>query len=302
MIAYRFTDNGQGILNNTREKFKVFKNNMRYWYADPILYKTDNKIYMFYEAYNKKTKRGEIGVATFINKKLVDQRIVIKEPFHMSYPFVFELGNKIYMIPETSSVKKLLLYEATEFPFKWKISKVLLENKELADSTIFNYENNIYLFVSKLLSTSPYQDELQLFSVNKDFDLRPHSCNPIVTDNEFTRPAGRVLSFNQKLIRVSQDCSYGEYGKALKFNEILSITEHSYKEKNILSLQPGDIPIQFHKKLTGTHTYGKCEDLEVIDVKFSVFDFKKLFTFCYRLPFKSALKIKAVIKRSSQIG
>ncbi len=295
MIAYRFINNDFGLFK-CDTKFTTFKNTLKYWYADPILYKFDNEIYMFYEAYNKKKKCGEIGVASVINNKLVNKKIIISEPFHMSYPFVFNYNNKVYMIPETSSVKKLLLYEAINFPSEWKLSKVLMDNMELSDATILKYEDKIYIFVSKLLSTIPYRDELLLYTFDDEFHLLPHKDNPIITDNEFSRPAGRILEYKNKLIRVSQDCSNGEYGKALKFNEIINISENEYQENNIYTISPDDIPIKFHRKLTGTHTYGRYDDLEVIDVRYSVFDVKKLLKFLCEMPSKLVLKYKIAIK------
>jgi hypothetical protein len=290
MIAYRFVNNDSGILKNNRKKFNSFKNNKKYWYADPILYKSDNKTYMFYEAFNKKNNLGEIGVATVINNTIANKHIILNEPFHMSYPFVFNFNNKIYMIPETSSIKKLHLYEAESFPYEWKLSKVLIDNTELSDATILKHQDKVYIFVSKILSYSPYRDELLLYHLDNEFNLIPHKCNPIITDNEFSRPAGNFLKYNSKLIRVSQDCSNGGYGKALKFNEIIDISDNSYQENNLITILPEDIPIKFNKKLTGTHTYGKCGDLEVIDVKYAVFDIKKLLTFLYRLPYKLFVK------------
>jgi hypothetical protein len=298
MIAYRFIDRHIEIKKKNKEKFIPFKNSVKYWYADPILYKVDNKIYMFYEAYNKMKNRGEIGVATILDHKIVDRQIILKEPFHMSYPFVFNFNNKIYMIPETSSVQKLLLYESIDFPSKWKLSKVLMDNIEFSDATILFQKEKMYLFVSKLLSTSPYSDELLLYSLDNEFNLIPHKNNPIITDNEFSRPAGKVLDFNSKLIRVSQDCSNGGYGKAIKFNEIIELSDSVYLEKNISSILPDDIPIKFHKKLTGAHTYGKCDDFEVIDVRYSVFDLGKLLKFFYKLPNKVVRKSKAAISKS----
>jgi hypothetical protein len=297
MIAYRFIENDSEIFKNKRGDFLAYKNNSKYWYADPILYKNDNTVYMFYEAFNRKKEIGEIGVATVSDNKFVDRKIIMNEPFHMSYPFVFDFNNKIYMIPETSSVKKLILYEAVNFPYEWKVSKVLLDEIEISDATILKYKDNLYVFASRVLSYSPYSDELLLYSVDKDFNLIPHKRNPILTDNEFSRPAGRVLELDGKLIRVSQDCSNGEYGKALKFNEILCISDDAYREKNILATVPSDISIQFHKKLTGTHTYGRCDNLEVIDVRYSVFDSRKLLTFLYKLPYKILKKTTIKLKR-----
>jgi hypothetical protein len=286
MIAYRVINPDADILNSSNTRFIPFKNNKKYWYADPLLYNQGNKIYMFYEAFNKKKELGEIGVATVINNKIVENKIILKEPFHMSYPFVFNINDKIYMIPETSSIKKLLLYESVRFPDKWRLKKVLMENVEFSDATILKHRDKLFLFVSKVLSPIPYRDELLLFTLEKDFRLIPHECNPIITDNEFTRPAGRVLKYDNKLVRVSQDCSKGDYGKAIKFNEIINISIEDYQEKNIATILPEDISIKSRKMFYGTHTYGRCGNFEVIDLKYQVFDIKKLFKYIYSLPSK----------------
>ncbi|WP_335564782.1 glucosamine inositolphosphorylceramide transferase family protein [Neobacillus drentensis] len=299
MIGYRFINDSTGILMNNRAEFIAFKNNRKYWHADPILYKRNGKIYMFYEAYNKKKSCGEIGVATIINNRIVDQQIIITEPFHMSYPFVFDFKNKIYMIPETSSAKKLILYESVSFPYEWKLSKVLLDEIELSDATILKLHNKLYILASKILNYAPYSDELVLYSIDNEFNLIPHKNNPIITDTEFSRPAGRIFKQDNKLIRVSQDCSNGGYGKAIKFNEIINISDNAYQEKNISTILPGDIPNNFHRKLTGTHTYGRCDDFEVIDVRYSIFDIKKLFTFLYKLPYKFIKKYITIAIKSS---
>lgn len=286
MIAYRVLNPGADLLNSSSTRFIPFKNNNKYWYADPLLYNQENKIYMFYEAFNKRKGLGEIGVAKVINNKIVDHKIILKESFHMSYPFVFNINDKIYMIPETSSIKKLLLYESVRFPDKWRLKKVLIDNVEFSDATILKHRDKLFLFVSKVLSPIPYKDELLLFTLEKNFRLIPHKRNPIITDNEYSRPAGRVLKYDNKLVRVSQDCSKGAYGKAIKFNEIINISTDDYQEKNIATILPEHIPIKTRKKFCGTHTYSRCGNFEVIDLKYQVFDIKKLFKYIYSFPFK----------------
>jgi hypothetical protein len=298
MIAYRKSNKSLGVLEEDQNKFIPFKNTLKYWYADPILYKHNNELYMFYEAYNKKRNLGEIGVAKVINNEIVEKKIIMKESFHMSYPFVFNIKNKQYMIPETSSVKKLLLYEAVKFPYEWKLSRVLLEDIELSDATILKHNKKLYLFASKILCPSPYRDQLLIYTMESDFELVPFERNPVITDNSVSRPAGRILNYDNKLIRISQDCSNGEYGKAIKFNEIRELSNDEYSEKTFFTILPGDIPITYRKKLTGTHSYGKCDDFEVIDVRYSVFDLKKFLIFLYQLPFKLVFKSLKIIKNN----
>jgi len=55
--------------------------------ADPFMLRRDDTWYMFFEVMHSKTQRGEIGLATS-NDALswTYDRIVLKEPFHLSFP------------------------------------------------------------------------------------------------------------------------------------------------------------------------------------------------------------------------
>src|SRR5579871_836262 len=70
--------------------------------ADPFMVKVDNLWHMFFEVLNNTPNLGEIGHAT--SKDALNwqyQRIVLKEPFHLSYPYVFRWNDDFYMTPET---------------------------------------------------------------------------------------------------------------------------------------------------------------------------------------------------------
>src|SRR4051812_45772920 len=65
--------------------------------ADPFMIKFQNEWYMYFEALNKLTNKGCIGLASSINGLEWEYRkIVIKESFHMSYPYVFKWNNEYY--------------------------------------------------------------------------------------------------------------------------------------------------------------------------------------------------------------
>ena len=62
---------------------------------------------------------------------------------------------------------------------------------------------------------------------------REHPANPIVSGNKHNaRPAGRVLTFDGKLIRFSQDC-VPAYGTQVRAFEILELTTTSYVEEEV---------------------------------------------------------------------
>src|SRR5262245_60427292 len=58
--------------------------------ADPFLVRADGRWHVFFEAFNAATGQGDIGWATSDDaRRWSYQRIVLDEPFHLSYPYVF---------------------------------------------------------------------------------------------------------------------------------------------------------------------------------------------------------------------
>jgi len=59
--------------------------------ADPFMIKVAGRWYMFFEVMNIRSNKGEIGVAVSVNGLSWKYRqIVLDEPFHLSYPYVFD--------------------------------------------------------------------------------------------------------------------------------------------------------------------------------------------------------------------
>lgn len=59
--------------------------------ADPFMAKEGSEWYMFFEVMNKTDHKGEIGLA--ISSDGIEwnyKQIVLSEPFHLSYPYVFK--------------------------------------------------------------------------------------------------------------------------------------------------------------------------------------------------------------------
>ena len=72
--------------------------------ADPFVVRHEDRWYMFIEVLNLVTQQGDIGLATSADGLTWDyEQIVIDEPFHMSYPSVFQHAGTWYMLPETEA-------------------------------------------------------------------------------------------------------------------------------------------------------------------------------------------------------
>jgi hypothetical protein len=199
--------------------------------ADPFMVRRDGTFYMFMEVMNAETRLGEIGLATS-NDALswTYQQIVISEPFHLSYPYVFEWEGEYYIIPESIDAGNVTLYKAGEFPTRWSKVASLVRGR-FADPSIVFHHGRWWLFACP----TPYQHEsLHLYSASQL--LGPwyqHPWSPIIRrDKRRARPAGRILKFNNKLFRFAQDCLL-RYGTLVRTFEIVELTPTTYAEIEI---------------------------------------------------------------------
>lgn len=198
--------------------------------ADPFLLKKDDSWYMFFEVFNELSNQGDIGFA--VSRDLSNWKygkIVLDEPFHMSYPFIFESQGVIYMIPESAEAKELRLYKAVEFPDHWQYVKTLLKG-DFGDHSLIQYNNVWWLFAG----SDPYRNSsLRLFSADSIFgEWKEHPKSPIVSHNaNKARPGGRMIVYNDTLYRFAQDCD-PTYGLALNTFEVVELTKTNYREKS----------------------------------------------------------------------
>ena len=155
---------------------------------------------MFFEAFNSLTTQGDIAYATSSDGlNWTYQGIALDEPYHLSYPYVFEWQGSYYMIPETFETNSVLLYRANDFPIGWEFVSTLASGRPYLDPSPFYYNNAWWMFVGEGYS------ELYLFY--SDALAGPwieHPLNPLVSGNpNVARPGGRVLQFDDRLFRIA---------------------------------------------------------------------------------------------------
>ncbi|MBC7911253.1 MAG: hypothetical protein H7Y30_12175 [Pyrinomonadaceae bacterium] len=196
--------------------------------ADPFMVRRDGVWHMFFEVLNEQTNKGEIGLATSDNGlKWKYRQIILTEPFHLSYPCVFEWNEAFYMIPETLKAEAVRLYKADDFPVRWSPVGQLIK-AGYADPSIFRFDERWWMFVC---STPYLHDTLRLyFAEDLCGPWAEHPASPIVQgDKRRARPGGRVLVHEDKIIRFAQDC-HPRYGAQLRAFEISELTINSYVE------------------------------------------------------------------------
>jgi hypothetical protein len=197
--------------------------------ADPFMIKKDERWYMFFEIVRADTGQGDIGLAISDDGyHWTYSQVVLDEPFHLSYPYVFIWNDAYYMIPESGEAGSIRLYKAVDFPTEWAFEKTLL-NGFYVDPSIVRFENYWWLF-----AVGEERDTLHLFYAD-DLDLSwtVHPQSPIVEgDLNISRPGGRVIVVGNHLIRYAQDGAPA-YGNKVWAFEITELTPTSYREVQI---------------------------------------------------------------------
>ena len=247
---------------------KIIPPRDRFW-ADPHVFFKDDRYYIFIEEYIYKKKKGHISLIEMQQSgKYSDPVIVLEEPFHLSYPHVFEYNGTLYMIPETQQTKSINLYQCTSFPSDWKHRATLLDAIDAVDSTILFHKNKWWLFanIAEPEGTSP-DNELYLFSSDNllSHTWNSHPMNPVISDVKRARPAGKIFERNGITYRPSQCCN-PRYGYGINLNEIVELTETNYVENEIAHIEP-----KWDKNLMGVHTFCHENRLTLIDGYYNKF-------------------------------
>ena len=212
---------GLGISNELGRRFENWSkvntdkdlNNKHDWFADPFFANIDSRNYLIFEKYIWNKRKGVIAYSKIENIKnniqdlSIENKILLENNFHLSYPFIFKKQNKTYMLTEHSS-NGLWLYElksskfGSDFELEAQSIKQLLTGRCI-DPTLFHYEGTDYLFITEMDETK----ETLFLYISDDIikcPLNPHPCSPILVDHSFGRSAGRIFVNNEgKIIRPS---------------------------------------------------------------------------------------------------
>jgi hypothetical protein len=227
------------------------------FWADPFPVKSESRTHVFLEEWDKKKKKGRILL--WGNDK--EPTVILEEPWHLSYPFLWKEKDKFFLIPESAEAGTLYRYEAIDFPVMWKPRQEFFP-EEAYDPTIWKTAEGYWLFVNQKPHpvASPF-DELYLYfseSWEKP-NWKPHPQNPIVSDVRKSRPAGHLFEMNGKLYRPAQDSEL-RYGHRIRIQEVLQLDKNTYREQEAYILNPPE-----KDGILGMHTINFTEDTVYFD-------------------------------------
>lgn len=258
-VAWRQADPG-AILTDKHTPFTIIENPLRYWAADPFVMEKDGKTYIFAELYDYIRCRGILGVCELIPGQKCRWEPIIVEPFHLSYPCILERDGKVYLMPESGADRSLLLYEAVEFPRKWKRVKALRENVCFADTTPIS-DDGLALTHQVADARNPQLLLIDLTGSRPDVPAENQ-------DTLRSRPGGKPFRLSSRLIRpIQHSWDFDRnYGKSLIFSAVM-LEGTLCREEPITEITPQDLQYSRPIFLDGMHTYNASTHFEVIDIK-----------------------------------
>lgn len=198
--------------------------------ADPFMLRRGGTWHMIFEVYNAERGMGEIALATSDDLRAWNYRgVILREPFHVTYPYVFEHDGEVYMLPETNRANSLRLYRADPFPRRWKLERTLMSGPH-HDASMFAHGGRWWI----LACNSLRHDSLSLYmSDDPRGAWTEHRLSPLtVGDRGGSRPAGRVLHVDGRLYRFAQDAR-PRYGTRVWAFEITRLDAYGYEERPV---------------------------------------------------------------------
>jgi hypothetical protein len=246
-VAYQFADDWRSA--DLGESITI-PNPPHRCLADPFLWERDGVVVCFVEDFDIGSRRGRIAAYRIGEDGHEALGDALREPFHLSYPFVFEAHGELFMCPESLDNEDIRVYRCVDFPLEWRLHKVLMSNVSAVDTSIVFHSGRWWMLTGIDPSATGEGFDLHVFWAEA-FDAEhwtPHPGNPVVTGCGRARNGG-LITDDGRLLRVYQIQGFGVYGESFGVAEIVRLTEDDYEERIVARIEPRFLP-----GISGTHT------------------------------------------------
>ncbi len=234
--------------------------------ADPFGLWKDGLLHIFLEAYDYRTKRGEIELLILDESlSLVERGVVLREPWHLSYPFVFEADGEIWMLPEGYRSGHLTLYRATDFPRRWEPERRFVFPEAAIDATPVRAQDGWWMFYTPP-APKPWRTSALKLARADHLLGQWERCGdtPILINRGGARMGGTPVWMGDTLLLPTQDCR-DTYGGAIS---IRTVTGAPGRGLRIEATGPRiTAPPGFHPFVEGLHTLSQAGPVTLIDAK-----------------------------------
>jgi hypothetical protein len=240
-VGWRFVDDGGVWARHSLEgeQWNSIADPGHRFYADPFPFTFQGRTFVFVEDFDHHVGKGIISAIPFDENGQIGPAVpVLSEPWHLSYPYLFEHRGEVWMIPESSQASKISLYRADPFPSRWVHAADLMEGIDASDASIVQFGGKWWIFATVQDELGGAMDSLSLFWADDLFGpWLPHPANPVLVDAAGARQAGQFFLQEGQLWRPVQDCRAG-YGRALGLAEVTLLNGQEYAQAVRTVLRP----------------------------------------------------------------
>jgi hypothetical protein len=222
-------------------------------------------LHIFVEKFDYRTLKGVIELLVYDEGfNLVRIATVLRRPWHLSYPYVFEAEGVTWMLPEARRSGELTLYRAAVFPDRWEPASVIGLGG-VVDATPIYHGGRWWLFYSRLIHGQERSSELNVaFAKTLNGPWHQHPMNPVRRGQSSSRPAGTPIVRADGVIDLPvQDCSQ-TYGASVRRLRVTELNERSFEASDSSWLEPSPAVAPYSE---GLHTLSAAGQVTLIDCK-----------------------------------
>lgn len=228
------------------------------FFADPFMIKEDKDYYyILVEEFLFWEEKGKITLLKIkkVDFSLVERKIVIEEPTHLSFPFCELNGTTI--VPESVLSGKTKEY-SIDLDTMTIVNRREILNEGLIDAAFYtDRQGNKWILAAKM--NNPKED-MYMYLLNAENYEPIKNGNVIAHSIEETRSAGRLFEFEGNLYRPVQD-SIQRYGRQTRIMRIDKLDKEEYKANCVQVINGKDNP-PYNETL---HTFNVYDDCVIVD-------------------------------------
>lgn len=235
--------------------------------ADPFGLWRGDRLYVFMETFDYRTHRGGIDAAVYDASlaPIEPPRAVLREPWHLSYPFVFEAEGETWMLPEAWKSGRLSLYRAIDFPWRWQREPRFDFPVAAIDPTPLEAGKEWWLFYTPPAATKVLRRSvLKLARAASLFGpWRGFEAPPVRVGLDGSRMGGTPVPDGDGWLLPMQDCR-GTYGAAV---QVRRIANASTPGELVAAGAPIRAPAEQRPWTRGLHTLSGAGPFTLVDTK-----------------------------------
>ena len=211
------------------------------WLADPHRCSWQGVEGLFVEQFDHLAGRGHIAWMPWNDADGGPTTPVIEEQEHLSFPWTFDVGDRLFMTMESGQARRLRVYECRGFPGEWEPHSDFLVGVEAVDPIIVERPDGWFLLVNiDSCDAGEPGNELYVFVADDPLAGRWQELpgNPQVIDPRRARNGGLLRDGND-LYRVAQRHGFRTYGEACQVMRVLRLDRGGYREAEVAAFDLG---------------------------------------------------------------